>query len=119
MTAKCGNTPASCSTGSSGFRRTPTFRPSDSQAVPSDWKRRKETIRLCMSEAIGSSSATCTNASSIQSRLLAEGSSRRRLMSLGIDSLLERGEAHAAIGVQEALRLTSLAEIGFDEGFDG
>jgi hypothetical protein len=40
-------------------------------------------------------------------------------MSFRIDSLLERGEAHAAIGVQKALRLTSLAEIGFDESFDG
>src|SRR5580698_168391 len=104
-TASRGRSRAMSSTASSDSMRTPTLRPSPSRRSPSAWKRCSETITS--PRGIGVSSATAVNGSSA-----ATAAWPVHLMSIGIDGLLEGGEAGAAEGVEEALAVLALAQIG-------
>src|SRR6185437_2559857 len=111
-TAMFGRSAAMSSTCSLASIRTPTLRPSASSLWPSLWKRCSEMITS--PRGMKSSSATAVNGSSI-------GSPRWpvHLMSVGIDGLLERGDAGAPEGVEEALAIATLAQVDVDHVLDG
>src|SRR3990167_3883475 len=93
--------------------RTPTERPSDNSRSPSDWKRVSEMITSPGGRPW--SSDTWVNGSSARTKAPSAWS----LMRVGIDGLLERGDAGAAHGVEEALLALAFAQIDVDQDIDG
>src|ERR1700678_527302 len=107
-TARRGRLSASSSTASFGSIRTPSLRPSASRRWPSAWKRCSDTITS--PGGIISSSVTVVNGSSAAAALWPF-----HLMSVGIDSLLERGHAGAPEGIEEALAALAFAHVDVDQ----
>src|SRR5215469_14249907 len=107
MTASLSRSPATCSTRSAAFRRTPRRSLRGSISPRSSCQRARLTM-MAPSAGRGSPSAICRKGSA---------AGWPALMS-GIELLLEGGLAEAAIGVEEALAVLAPVEIDIDDRGD-
>src|SRR5215813_7340486 len=104
ITASRSRSPAICSTKSAALRRTPRESRRGSISPRSSCQRARLMI-IAPSAGSGSPSAMCRKESATLTPSLMSG----------IELLLERGQAEAAIGVEEALALLAAVEIDIDD----
>src|SRR5450432_3577749 len=110
MSGRRATSPASASGSSLGLSQTPTaLRPARTSCSACQSASGTMTAVL-----IGTSASDAASRSSVQ----ASSTIERSLMSRGIDALLERFDAHAADGVDEALFFDAFFHVNVDQAGD-